>query len=85
MLRKEAMVRAGLVEYFVAVLMKNKSSQVDPVVYANIPWAVAHLALECVYSETDSKELCTFLLKNIVCFNRGLLSYLINKCNVYTI
>lgn len=84
MLRKEAMVRAGLVEYFVSLLKKNKYSYVDPVAYANIPWVVAHLALESVYSEMDSIEICTLLLKNVVCFNKGLLNYLIRRSNVFT-
>ncbi len=84
MLRREAMVRAGLVGYYTSILNKNKYSYVEPVAYANIPWSVAHLALESVYSELDPVEIRILLLKNIVCFNKGLLNYLIRKCNVFT-
>jgi len=78
------MVRAGLVRYYTPLLEKNKYSYVDPVVYANIQWSVAHLALENVYSELDSVEVRTNVLKNVVCFNRGLLHYLICRSNVFT-
>lgn len=84
MLRKEAMVRAGLVKYFTTLLNKNKHSIIDPVAYANIPWVVAHLALERVYNQNDSIDIRTMLLKNIVCFNRGLLNFLIRRSNVFT-
>ena len=85
MLRREAQVRAGLVTYYSNVLNANKRVVVDPVAYANIPWAVAHLALENVYDENESPETMITLLKNIVCFNRGLLGYLMFKKNVFTI
>lgn len=78
------MVRAGLVSYYTKLLLKNKKEFVDPVAYANIPWVVAHLALENSYSENDSPETTVELLKNIVCFNKGLLQYLIIKLNIYT-
>lgn len=84
MLRREAQVRAGLVAYYSKVLNTNKRSKVDPVAYANIPWEVAHLALENVYDENDSPEIMSELLKNIGCFNRGLLGYLISKKNIFT-
>ena len=85
MLRREAQVRAGLVTYYTNVLNTNKKVSVDPVGYANIPWTVAHLALENVYDENDSTEMMSELLKNVVCFNRGLLGYLMFKKNVFTI
>ena len=85
MLRREAIVRAGLVTYYSNVLNANKKGVVDPVAYANIPWAVAHLALEKAYNENDSPETMINLLRNITCFNRGLLMYLIRKKNVFTI
>ena len=85
MLRREAQVRAGLVTYYSKMLDTNKKVAVDPVAYANIPWAVAHLALENVYDENDSPTMVSELLKNIVCFNRGLLGYLMFKKNVFTI
>ena len=84
MLRREAQVRAGLVTYYSKVLDTNKKVAVDPVAYANIPWAVAHIALENVYDENVSSETLITLLRNIVCFNRGLLGYLIFKKNVFT-
>lgn len=84
MLRRDAQVRAGLVTYYSKVLNTNKKVSVDPVVYANIPWAVAHLALENVYDENVTSETMITLLRNIVCFNRGLLGYLILKKNVFT-
>jgi hypothetical protein len=84
MLRKEAMVRAGLVEYYISLLNQNKYSYVDPVAYAGIHWAVAHMALEAVYNELDTIELRTLLLKNVVCFNKGLLTYLISRSNIFT-
>lgn len=85
MLRREAMVRAGLVSYYSNVLLTNKVVNTDPVAYARVPWAVAHLALENVYNENDTPETMIMLLKNIVCFNRGLLGYLIFKKNIFTI
>ncbi len=85
MLRRDAQVRAGLVAYYSNVLNTNKRVVVDPVAYANIPWAVAHLALEIVYDENESPETMITLLKNIVCFNRGLLGYLMFKKNVFTV
>ena len=84
MLRREALIRAGLVTYYSKVLNTNKKADVDPVAYANIPWAVAHLALENVYDENDSPETMITLLRNIACLNRGLLGYLIFKKNVFT-
>lgn len=85
MLRREAQVRAGLVTYYTNVLNMNKKVVVAPVVYANIPWTVAHLALENVYDENESPATMVTLLKNIVCFNRGLLGHLMFKKNVFTI
>ena len=85
MLRREAQVRAGLVTYYSNLLNTNKKEIVDPIAYANIPWTVAHLALENVYDENESPETMITLLKNIVCFNRGLLGYLIFKKNVFTV
>ena len=85
MLRREAQVRAGLVTYYSNLLNINKKVVVDPIAYANIPWAVARLALENVYDENESPETMITLLKNIVCFNRGLLGYLIFKKNVFTV
>jgi hypothetical protein len=84
MLRRDAMVRAALVSYYTGLILKNKKEFVDPVAYANIPWVVAHLALERSYSENDSPETTVEILKNVVCFNRGLLQYLILKFNIYT-
>ena len=78
------MKRAGLLEYYKSLLKKNKYSYVDPVAYAGIQWAVAHLALESVYNELDTIEERTMLLKNVVCFNKGLLTYLICRSNVFT-
>lgn len=84
MLHREAVVRAGLVTYYSNLLMTNKYVSVDPVAYANIPHSVAHLALEQIYDENDSPEIMVRLLKNIVCFNRGLLSYLMYTKNKFT-
>ena len=84
MIRREAMVRAGLVRYYINVIIQNKKTKIDPVVYANIPWSVAHIALEHAYDENDSPETMIMILKNITCFNRGLLSFLISKMNVFT-
>ena len=78
------MVRAGLVEYYISLLNRNKYSYVDPVAYADIHWAVAHMALEAVYNELDTVEIRMVLLKNVVCFNKGLLTYLIRRSNVFT-
>ena len=36
-LRREAMIRAGLIQYFTNVINQNKKIDVEPVVYANIP------------------------------------------------
>ena len=74
-------MRAGLVTYYANVLNANKRVPIDPVVYANIPWVVAHLALGSVYDENESPETMTILLQNVVCFNRGLLEYLLLKKN----
>lgn len=84
MLRRETLIRAGLVTYYSNILNTNKVVNVDPIAYAHVPWTVAHLALENVYNENDAPETMTMLLKNIVCFNRGLLSYLIFRSNVFT-
>jgi len=84
MLRRETLIRAGLVTYYSNILNINKVVNVDPIAYAHVPWTVAHLALENVYNENDAPETMTILLKNIVCFNRGLLSYLIFRSNVFT-
>ena len=85
MLRRKALIRAGLVTYYSNVLNVNKKVVVDPIAYAHVPWAVAHLALERVYDENDAPETMTLLLKNIICFNRGLIGYLIFKKNSFTI
>ena len=85
MLRREALIRAGLVAYYSNVLNANKKVVVDPIAYAHVPWTVADLALERVYDENDAPEIMILLLKNIVCFNRGLLGYLIFKKNSFTI
>jgi len=85
MLRREALIRAGLVTYYSNVLNANKVVDVDPICYAHVPWAVADLSLENVYDENDAPETMITLLKNIVCFNRGLLGYLMFKKNVFTI
>lgn len=84
MIRREAMVRAGLVRYYTNVIYQNKKCNIDPVVYANIPWSVAHLALEHAYDENDSPETMIMILNNITCFNRGLLGFLIKKMNNFT-
>ena len=84
MIRRDALVRAGLVQYYTKVIQQNKTSDTDPVVYANIPWRVAHLALENAQDEKDSDETKTKILKNITCFNRGLLGYLIGNLNSFT-
>lgn len=85
MLRREALIRAGLVAYYSNVLNANKKVVIDPIAYAHVPWTVADLALERVYDENDTPEIMILLLKNIVCFNRGLLGYLIFKKNSFTI
>ena len=85
MLRREAVVRAGLVTYYSNVLNANKKGVVDPVAYVHIPWVVAHLALTAIYDTNDSPEMMAELLKNLVCFNRGLLTYLIRKKNIFTV
>ena len=84
MIRREAMVKAALVQYYKKVILKNKVSQIDPVAYANIPWIVAHLALEEACDENDSLETKILILKNMTCLNRGLLGYLIKKSNSFT-
>ena len=84
MIRKEAMVRAGLVSYYTKVIIQNKTSTIDPVVYANIPWAVAHMALEQAYDTNDTLETRIMILKNMTCLNRGLLGFLISKLNSFT-
>ena len=77
------MIRAGLVRYFTNVIHRNKYCNIDPVVYANIPWNIAHLALEKAY-DNDSIETKIKILKNMSCLNRGLLSFLISKMNRFT-
>lgn len=84
MIRKEAMVRAGLVSYYTKVIIQNKTATIDPVVYANIPWAVAHIALEQAYDRNDTLETRIMILKNMTCLNRGLLGFLISKMNSFT-
>ena len=84
MIRREAMIRAGLIQYYTEIILQNKMSETDPVVYANISWSVAHLALENAYDENDSVEIKTKILKHVTCFNRGLLGYLIGKRNSFT-
>ena len=83
MLRRRAMVRAGLIQYFTNIINQNKKIDIDPIVYANIPWNIAHLALEKAYDD-DSIETKIKILKNISCLNRGLLSFLISKMNRFT-
>lgn len=78
------MIRAGLVTYYTNVILQNKTMAVDPVVYANIPWAVAHLALENAYDRLDTIETKTMILRNMTCLNRGLLGFLIRKMNIFT-
>ena len=78
------MVRAGLVRYYTNVILQNKVTDVDPVVYANIPWYVAHLALENAYDKCDSIDTKIKILKNMSCLNRGLLEFLIKKINIFT-
>ena len=82
-LRREAMIRAGLIQYFTNVINQNKKIDVEPVVYANIPWTVAHLALEEAY-DNDSLETKIKILQNISCHNPGLLAFLIKKMNMFT-
>lgn len=84
MIRREATVRAGLVRYYTGLIVQNKTSETDPIAYANIPWSVAHLALENAHHEHDSLNIRTKILKNVTCFNRGLLGYLIGKKNIFT-
>lgn len=84
MIRKEAMVRAGLVTYYSNIILQNKVSEIDPVAYANIPWSVAHLALERAYDRNDTLETKIMILKNMTCLNRGLLGFLISKMNIFT-
>lgn len=84
MIRKEAMVRAGLVSYYTKVIIQNKVSEIDPVAYANIPWAVAHMSLEQAYDKNDTPEIRAAILKNMTCLNRGLLGFLISKLNSFT-
>ena len=67
------MVRAGLVRYYTNVILRNKVMDVDPVAYADIPWYVAHLALESAYDKCDSIDTKIKILKNMTCLNRGLL------------
>ena len=78
------MVRAGLVTYYTKIILQNKVMAVDPVVYANIPWTVAHLALENAYDKCDSLDTKINILKNMICLNRGLLGYLIKRMNIFT-
>ena len=78
------MVRAGLVRYYTKVILQNKLIDVDPVAYANIPWSVAHLALENAYDKCDSIDTKIKILKNVTCLNRGLLGYLIKRMNIFT-
>jgi hypothetical protein len=78
------MVRAGLVRYFTNLILQNKTSSIDPVAYANIPWNIAHLSLESAYDENDSPETRMKILKNVTCLNRGLLGFLIGKLNSFT-
>lgn len=84
MIRRDALVRAGLVQYYTKVIQQNKTADTDPVVYANIPWSVAHMALEQAYDENVTLETRTAILKNVTCLNRGLLGFLINKMNSFT-
>ena len=84
MLRRDAMVRAGLVSYYELLIRTNKTHVVDPIAYANIPWVVAHLALQKAYDENDTPDTKIDILKKITCFNRGLLHYLIQKKNRFT-
>lgn len=85
MLRREALIRTGLVTYYSNVLISNKIVTVDPIAYAHVPWTVAHLALENVYDKNDSPETIITLLRNITCFNSGLLNFLLNKGNIFTL
>ena len=78
------MVRAGLVRYYTNVILQNKVMDVDPVAYANIPWHVAHLALENAHDKYDSIDTKIKILKNMTCLNRGLLGFLIKKMNIFT-
>ena len=78
------MVRAGLVAYFTKIIIQNKTSTIDPVAYANIPWSVAHMALEQAYDRNDTLETKVMILKNMTCLNRGLLGFLISKMNSFT-
>ena len=83
MLRREAMVRAGLVRYYTNLINQNKTSHVDPCAYANIPWGIAHLALEEAY-DNDSLDTRIMILRNMTCLNRGLLDFLMDKLNIFT-
>ncbi len=83
-MRREAMVRAALVQYYTKLIQQNKVDNVDPAMYANIPWIVAHMALENTYDENDSPDTKIEILKNITCLNRGLLDFLIRKMNAFT-
>lgn len=78
------MIRAGLVSYYTNVILQNKVMAIDPVVYANIPWTVAHLALENAYDRLDTLETRVMILKNITCLNRGLCDFLMYKMNIFT-
>ena len=78
------MVRAGLVAYYTSLISQNKVTEVDPVAYANVPWNVAHLALEEAYDENDTVETKVMILKNMTCLNKGLLGFLISKMNSFT-
>lgn len=84
MLRREAMIRAGLVQYYCKIIHQNKTHVIDPFVYASIPWAVAHLALERAYDENDSSMTKLKILRHVTCFNRGLLAYLMSQLNSFT-
>ena len=84
MLRREAMIRAGLVQYYCNIIHRNKTHVTDPFVYANIPWAVANLALERAYDENDSSMTKLKILRHVTCFNRGLLAYLMSQLNSFT-
>ena len=84
MLRREATIRAALVQYFTDVIYQDKKIAVDPNVYAKIPWTVLHMALENACDENDSIDTKIRILRNITRLNRGLLGFLISKNNAFT-
>ena len=79
------MVRACLVKHYIKMIERNKTSDIDPKVYCNIPWAVAHLALEEAHDTCLSLDTKMKILVNITQHNVGLLTFLIRKMNSFTL